>query len=86
MIDAEFKSEERYSRLSIAFCDKEEKEEIVSKVESIVKKYPLTPDIHFAEVANGKTVMVLEYHDDIDRAAGAVFEEIVKELDIDHCD
>jgi len=86
MIDAEFKSEERYSRLSIAFCEKEEKEQIVAKVESIAKKYPLTPDIHFAEVSNGKTVMVLEYHDDVDREAGAIFEEIVKELNIDHCD
>ncbi len=86
MIDAEFRSEERFSRLSLAFCDKEEREEIVSKVESIIKKYPLKADIHFSDISNDKTVMVIEYHDDINREAGEIFEDIMKSLNIKSCD
>ena len=85
MIDAEFRSEERFSRLSLAFCDKEERERVVSEVEKIVAKYPLTPDIHFSDISGGKSVMVIEYHDDIDREAGEIFEEIIKTLGIENC-
>ena len=85
MIDAEFRSEERFARLSLAFCNKEEREEVVSKVEEIVKKHSLTPDIHFSDVANGKAVMVIEYHDDNNREAGEIFEEIIDKLDIKSC-
>ena len=86
MIDAEFRSEERFSRLSLAFCSKEEREKVVSQVEEIIKKHSLTPDIHFSDVANGKAVMVIEYHDDINREAGEIFEEIISKLNITSCD
>ena len=86
MIDAEFRSEERFSRLSLAFCNKEEREKIVSQVEKIINKYPLTPDIHFSDVADGKAVMVIEYHDDNNREAGEIFEEIIKTLNIKSCE
>ena len=85
MIDAEFRSEERFARLSLAFCNKEEREKVVSKVEEIINKYPLKPDIHFSDVANGKAVMVIEYHDDNNREAGDIFEEIIHKLDIKSC-
>jgi len=86
MIDAEFRSEERFSRLSLAFHNKKEREKVVSQVESIINKYPLEADIHFSDISNGKAVMVIEYHDDINREAGAIFEEIIKTLDIKVCD
>jgi len=86
MIDAEFRSEERFSRLSLAFQNKEEREKVVGQVESIIKKYPLTPDIHFADVSSGKAVMVIEYHDDLNREAGEIFENIMQSLGIDHCE
>jgi len=86
MIDAEFRSEERFSRLSLAFQNKQERENVVSEVESIIKKYSLTPDIHFADISNGKAVMVIEYHDDVSREAGEIFENIMQSLGIDHCE
>ncbi len=85
MIDAEFRSEERFSRLSLAFCNNEEREKVVSKVEAIIKKYPLKPDIHFSDISDEKSVMVIEYHDDINREAGEIFEDIMKSLDIKQC-
>lgn len=86
MIDAEFRSEERFSRLSLAFCNKEERDKVVSKVEQIVNKYPLTPDIHFSDISNDRAVMVIEYHDDNNREAGEIFEEIIHSLDINRCE
>lgn len=86
MIDAEFRSEERFSRLSLAYHNKDEKEKVVSTVESIINKYPLKPDIHFSDIAEDRSVMVIEYHDDNNREAGNIFEEIIKTLHIDHCD
>ena len=86
MIDAEFRSEERFSRLSLAFCNKEEREKVVSQVEQIIKKYPLKPDIHFSDIAENKAVMVIEYHDDNNREAGEIFEEIIHSLNINYCD
>ncbi len=85
MIDAEFRSEERFSRLSLAFCNNEEKEKVKKSVEAIVNKYSLQPDIHFSDIGNNKTVMVIEYHDDNNREAGEIFEEIIKKLDIKQC-
>jgi len=86
MIDAEFRSEERFSRLSLAFHNVNEKEKVLSTVDSIINRYPLKADIHISDIANDRTVMVIEYHDDVNREAGEIFEEIMKALNIDHCD
>jgi len=82
MIDAEFRSEERFSRLSLAYeCDKE-KGNVCTKIEEILKKHPIQPETYTTNVANGKEVLVIEYHDDCYREAGPIFEEIVKSLDV----
>ena len=86
MIDAEFRSEERFSRLSLAFHNKDEKEKVLKTVDEIIKKYPLEADIHVSDIADDRSVMVIEYHDDLNREAGDIFEEIMKALNIDHCD
>jgi hypothetical protein len=86
MIDAEFISEERFSRLSLAYHNVDEKDNVISTVEKIINKYPLKADIHFSDIDNNRSVMVIEYHDDINREAGEIFEEIMKALDIKQCD
>jgi len=50
-----------------------------------VAKYDMTPEIHVTSVSNGKEVLVVEYHDDMSRESGAIFEEIIKTLDITVC-
>jgi len=85
MIDAEFRSEERFSRLSLAYeCDAE-KDAVKKLVETIVAKNTLEPEIYTTKVSNGKEVMVIEYHDDIHRESGPIFDEIMKSLDITVC-
>jgi len=85
MIDTEFRSEERFARLSTAYDTEEEKECVSSHVDSIIAKYAHKPEeIYTTKVANGKEVLVIEYHDS-DRQTGDIFEEIMKSLNITCC-
>jgi predicted Co/Zn/Cd cation transporter (cation efflux family) len=85
MIDTEFRSEERFTRLSIAYDTPEEKECVTSHVDSIIAKHTLKPEeIYTTKVSNGKEVLIIEYHD-CDREAGDIFEDIIKSLDITCC-
>lgn len=85
MIDAEFRSEERFARLALAYDGNEEKERVNSCLNQITAKYELQPEIHSTAISHGREVTVIEYHDDMDREAGEIFEEIIKTLDIKIC-
>jgi hypothetical protein len=85
MIDAEVRSEERFSKLSLAYDCEEEKCSVCSCIENIIDKYDIKPETYTTCIANGKEVIVIEYHDDISREAGVIFEEIIKTLDIKSC-
>ena len=85
MIDAEFRSEERFSRLSLAYNGDEEKSRVNSCVDTIVAKHKMQPETHTTAISKGREVLVIEYHDDLDRESGAIFEEIIKALDIKEC-
>ena len=86
MIDAEFRSEERFARLALAYEEDCEKERVCKAVDEIIAKHKMQPEIHTTKVANGKKeVLVIEYHDDSYREAGDIFEEIMKSLDIKSC-
>jgi hypothetical protein len=86
MIDAQFRSEERYSKLSIAYEGKQEGELVCSTIENIISKYQIQPETYTCNISDSKDVLVIEYHDDISREAGPIFEEILKKLDIKQCD
>ncbi|NPA59403.1 MAG: hypothetical protein GXO30_02890 [Epsilonproteobacteria bacterium] len=85
MIDAEFRSEERFSRLSLAYKGKEEKEKVAKCIDDMISKYTMKPEIHTTSISQGREVLVIEYHDDVDREAGIIFEDIIKTLDIKEC-
>ena len=86
MIDAEFRSEERFSRLALAYDSKEEKGKVDNCIDNIISKYTIKPEIHSTAISHGREVTVIEYHDDMDREAGDIFEEIIKILDVKICD
>ncbi len=86
MIDAEFRSEERFSKLSLAYEGEEEKNKVHSCIEKITKLHKMQPETYTCSISNGREVLVVEYHDDMDREAGEIFEEIMKALDITECD
>ncbi len=85
MIDAEFRSEERFSRLALGYNSESEKEAVKQQVEKSIKKCTLEPEIYTTKVSNGKEVFIIEYHDDCNREAGPIFEEIVKALNVSEC-
>ena len=82
MLDAEFRSEERFSKLSIAYGNDEEKQKVNEEVEKIIAKHDMQPETYTTAVSNGKEVLVIEYADDVARESGAIFEEIIKALKI----
>jgi len=85
MIDAEFRSEERFSRLSLAYQGEEEKAKVNACVEEIVAKHKIKPEMYTTSVSNGKEVLVIEYHDDMDRESGEIFEDMMCSLNIKDC-
>ncbi len=85
MIDAEIRSEERFIRLSLAYLGDEEKALVVNTAEKIVAKHKIQPETHTSEITKGREVFVIEYHDENSREAGAIFNEILKALNITEC-
>jgi len=87
MIDAEFRSEERFARLALAYKTDEEKKQVSDCVDLLTSKNKnIKPEIHTTKTSSGKEVLVIEYHDDLDRESGEIFEAIIKALDIKNCD
>jgi len=82
MLDAEFRSEERFSRLSIAYESSQEKENVREETEKIIAMHSMEPEVYTTAVSNGKEVLVIEYLDDISRESGAIFEKMIKVLNI----
>ena len=85
MIDAEFRSEERFSRLALAYETEEEKSCVCECIERITNEHSALPETYTTKVSNGKEVLVVEFHDDNVREAGDIFEEIIKALDVTIC-
>ena len=84
-IDAEYKGEERYSKLALAFGNEEERARIEKAISDITPACSLTPNIYTSDIANNRKVVVIEYHDDYDREAGTIFEKLMKALNITSC-
>jgi RNA binding exosome subunit len=85
MIDAEFRSEERFSRLSLAYSTDEEKSKVSACIDEIIAKHNIKPEMHTTKASNGKEILVIEYHDDMDRESGEIFEEVMCSLNIKEC-
>lgn len=85
MIDAECRSEERFSRLSLAYSNENEKKDVNNSVELVVAQYSKKPEIHSTTISNNREVLVIEYHDDTHRESGKIFEEILHRLNIAKC-
>lgn len=84
-MDAEFRSEEKFSKLSIAYEGKEEGKLVCSTIENIISKYEKKPETYTCSISNNREVLVIEYQDDNSRESGAIFEEMMKALDIKQC-
>ncbi|MCK4737764.1 MAG: hypothetical protein KAT10_04320 [Sulfurimonas sp.] len=86
MIDAEFRSEEKFSKLSLGYEGKEEGRLVCSTIDRITSKYEKKPETYTCAISNNREVLVIEYQDDNARESGAIFEEMIKALNITKCD
>ena len=82
MIDAEFRREEKYQRLSIAYTELEEEVLVGSTVDIILEKCEMEAETYITSIKNGKEVLVIEYHDCATRNCSLIFDEIIKTLNI----
>jgi hypothetical protein len=85
-IDAVYHGEERYSKLSLAYKTEKEHQDIESAITEATKGFSLDPQIYTTPVSNGKKVIVIEFHDDYDRDAGAIFDKMLDILGIKTCE
>lgn len=85
-MDAQVRSEEKFSKLSIAYEGREEGELVCSTIDKITSKHSIKPESYTCHISDTKNVVVLEYYDDPNREAGDIFEEIIKTLNIEICD
>jgi hypothetical protein len=84
-IDADYKGEERYTKISLAYDTEEQYKEINAALAQIHAEHKLDRNVYLTENSSGRKVIVIEYHDDYDREAGAIFEKLMKMLNIEQC-
>lgn len=84
-IIADHKSEERYSKLSLAYSTPEQKTQIEEAIEKHTTECSLEPVIYSGDVTGGLKMITIEYHDDCDRDGGKVYDNILCTLGIKEC-
>jgi hypothetical protein len=84
-IDADFKSEERYAKISISYATDEELKKIENALAEAHKEVSLEESTYTTDISDGRKVFVVEYHDDYDREAGKVFTRLMELLEIKEC-
>ncbi|WP_310439896.1 hypothetical protein [Sulfuricurvum sp.] len=84
-IFADHKSEERYTKLSLAYSTEEEERMIEKAIAESTLLCSLKPNIYGGSVTEGKRMITIEYYDDCDREGGKVYEAIIKYLGIEQC-
>ena len=85
-IKAYHEMEGRYSRLVLEYHNNEQRNLICDTVGMIIDKHGIAPSVI---VTPGKELggeYDIEFHDDYDRQSGVFFEELIKILDIGHCE
>jgi len=84
-MDAQVRSEEKFSKISISYEGKEEGEYVCSTIDKITSKYKIKPEQYTCNISKDKNVVVIEYDNDTGREVGKIFEEIIKTLNIKIC-
>jgi hypothetical protein len=84
-IVADHKSEELYTKLSLAYSSEEEHQLIEKAIAECIPLCSITPNIYGGAVTEGKRMITIEYHDDCDREGGKVYDAIIKQLGIEEC-
>lgn len=84
-IDADYRGEELYTKISFAYDTDEQYNEINEALEKIHEDHKLEREMYRTTGSNGRKIFVIEYHNDYDREAGTIFEKLMKLLNIERC-
>ncbi len=84
-IDAEYRGEERYTKISLAYSTDDQLAEINAALETVLQGCTLDHNCYTSDIANGRKVIVTEFHDDNDREGGKILEKLMKLLNIKEC-
>ena len=85
-IKAYHEMEERYSRLVLAYNSNEQRNHICNTVGKIIDTFGVAPAVTITPGKDLSGEYSIEFHDDYDKQSGKFFEEVIKQLDIDHCE
>ncbi len=85
-IKAYHEMEERYSKLILEYHDLEQKENIFNAANDMIKKYNIYPTKIITPKGEFQGDFCLEFHDDYDRDSLAFFEDLIRTLNVDHCE
>ena len=85
-IKAYHEMEERYSRLILEYHSLEQKEQIFDTANRLIKKYQIFPTKIITPKGDFSGDFCLEFHDDYDKMSGQFFEDLIRELGVDHCE
>ena len=84
-IDAEYKGEERYTKIALAYANEDQYVQINTALKDVLHKCELERDIYTSDITDGRKVVVVEFHDDYDREGGVILDRLIKILDIKEC-
>jgi len=84
-IDAEYKGEERYTKISLAYTTDEQKVQIEQALEKVLKSCSLDHNTYGSDISDGRHVIIIEFHDDYDREGGIILQKLVEDLGIKQC-
>ena len=85
-IKAYHEMEERYARLVLEYHNNEQRNLICDTVGMVIEEQGIAPSVI---VTPGKELggeYAVEFHDDYDKQGGIFFDELMKKLDIVHCE
>ncbi|HIP59752.1 MAG TPA: hypothetical protein EYH01_04900 [Campylobacterales bacterium] len=85
-IKAYHEMEERYSRLVLEYHGNEQRNLICDTVGMVIDAQGVAPSIVVTPGKNLGGEYSVEFHDDYDKQSGVFFEELIKRLDIGHCE
>ncbi len=85
-IKAYHEMEERYARLVLAYHNNEQRKTICDTVSIVIDEKEIVPTVTVTPGKNFGGEYSIEFHDDYDKESGAFFEELIKKLDIGHCE
>lgn len=85
-IKAYHEMEERYSRLVLVYNSNKQRNTICDTVGEMIEKKGIAPAVVVTPGKNLSGEYSIEFHDDYDKQSGQFFEDLIKKLNINHCE